>query len=326
MIAKKIQINSFGKAEVMQLVEHELLELNDHEVLIRQTAVGFNYLDLSQRAGHMYKLNLPSGLGHEAAGVIEAVGKGVADFVVGERVAYMNAPIGAYANYRNIPAEKLVKIPDNISDVQAASILFKGLTAQYLVNKTYPAKRGDIVLIHAAAGNVGQILCSWAKSLGAYVIGSVTSEARFDIAKDAGCDMVINQSKEDWHLQLLDNLDGKKVNVVFDSVGKDTFMKSLDCIKKFGTMIIYGASSGPAPAIDPEILNQKGCLYLTRPSVFAHNATTDELRSNAKQLFEAFAAGYIKLNNINQFKLEDIVNVHNEIEARRISGSIVFTP
>lgn len=326
MIANKIQINSFGKAEVMQLVEHELAELNDNEVLIRQTAVGFNYLDLSQRAGHMYKLNLPSGLGHEAAGVIEAVGKGVADFVVGDRVAYMNAPIGSYANYRNIPAEKLVKIPDNISDAQAASILFKGLTAQYLVNKTYPVKSGDIVLIHAAAGNVGQILCSWAKSLGAYVIGSVTSDARFSIAKDAGCDMVIDQSKEDWHIQLLNNLDGNKVNVVFDSVGKDTFLKSLDCIKKFGTMIIYGASSGPAPSIDPEILNQKGCLFLTRPSVFAHNATTDELRSNAKQLFEAFAAGYIKLNNINQFKLEDIVNIHNEIEARKISGSIVFIP
>lgn len=326
MKAKKVQISSFGKPEVMQIIEHDLPELTDDEVLIRQTAIGFNYLDLSQRAGHMYKLNLPSGLGHEAAGVIEAVGSRVTDFRIGERVVYMNAPIGAYADYRNISIEKLVKIPDNITDVQAASILFKGLTAQYLVNKTYPVKCGDIVLIHAAAGNVGQYLCSWAKSLGACVIGTVTSDLRFNVAKDAGCDMVINQSKENWHLELLDKLNGDKVNVVFDSIGKDTFMKSLDCIKKFGTMVIYGASSGPAPAIDPEILNQKGCLYLTRPSVFAHNSAIEDLRANANQLFEAFAKGYIKLNNINQFQLQDIAKIHGEIEARRISGSIVFIP
>lgn len=326
MLAHEIKIEKFGAPDVMQIIARELPLLQPHEVLVRQTVIGFNALDISQRNGHIYKLDLPSGLGHEAAGVIEAVGADVSDLEVGDRVAYMNAPIGAYADFRNIPAEKLVKIPENITDIQAATLLFKGLTAQYLLNRTYKVGPNDIILIHAAAGNVSQIMSRWAKHLGAFVIGTVSSEGKRALALEAGCDVVINLAEENWTEQVLKATNGKKANVVYDSIGNDTFLKSLDCTAKFGTVVIYGALSGPAPLVDPELLNTKGCLFLTRPSVFAHNATTKDLRENARQLFDAIASGVVQLEQVTEFKLSEIVEAHKAVEDRKLAGAIVFIP
>ena len=259
MLAHKIQIDKSGSPDVMQYRTSTLSNLAPNEVLVKQNIIGFNYLDLSQRAGHMYTLDLPSGLGHEAAGIVEAVGSFVLDLKVGDRVVYMNAPIGAYADYRNLPADRMIKIPDEITNMQAATLLFKGLTAQYLVNRTYKVSTNDLVLVHAAAGGVGQILCNWSKARGAVVVGTVTSESKFQTAYAAGCDIVINQSNHNWPDELLKATQGRKANVVYDSIGKDTFLKSLDYTAQFGTVVIYGAISGPAPQIDPELLNQKGC-------------------------------------------------------------------
>lgn len=326
MKAKVVRINKFGPPEVMQIETLELPSLKANEVLLRQTTIGFNFIDISQRSGELYKLPLPSFLGHEAVGVIEAIGNEVKDFSCGDRVVYMNAPIGAYADFRNISADKLVKIPNEITDIQAATLFFKGLTAQYLISKTYKVKPDDMVIIHAAAGGVGQILCKWAKSLGAYVVGTASSEAKCQTALDSGCDIAINYSNDNWSEVLLEVSQGRKANVVYDSVGKDTLLKSMDCLNKFGLLVNYGASSGPAPAIDPELLNKKGCLYLTRPSVFAHNSTPSELRANAQELFNAIKSDIIKMDQVTTFKLDEVVKAHQLVESRAISGAIVFIP
>ena len=244
--ARKVLITEFGAAENMQVVTVELPDPAATEVQIRQTAIGLNFIDIYQRRG-VYPLPLPTGLGHEAAGVVEAVGSAVESFKVGDRVAYMNAGLGAYADYRNVPAEKLVRIPAEVTNEQAAALLFKGMTAQYLLRKTHPVKQGETVLIHAAAGGVGQILCQWAKSLGAFVIGTAGSPEKCAVAKAAGADIAIDYSKETWPQNLLESTGGKKAHVVYDSVGKDTFLKSLDCAAPFGLVVLFGAASGPAP-------------------------------------------------------------------------------
>jgi len=323
--ARKVIINEFGGPEKMQLVTVELPDPGPGEVQVRQTAIGFNFIDIYQRQG-VYPLSLPTGLGHEAAGVVEAVGEGVTQFKPGDRVCYMNAGLGAYADYRNVPAEKLAHIPEGISDEEAAALIFKGLTAQYLLKKTYKVKAGDIVLVHAAAGGVGQILCRWAKGLGAMVIGTASSDEKCAQAKAAGADIVINYSNPDWPDELLKATGGKKANVVYDSVGKDTFLKSLDCAAQFGMVVVFGAASGPAPAIKPELLNKKGCLYLTRPSVFPHNADPAVFRENVADLFAAIAAGLVKANIGARYKLDEIVEVHKAAEARATQGATVIIP
>lgn len=247
-------------------------------------------------------------------------------FKIGDRVVYMNAGLGAYADYHNVPADRLVSIPEGVSDEQAATLFLKGMTAQYLLKKTYPVKPGDIVLIHAAAGGVGQILCQWAKALGASVIGTASSDEKCAIAKKAGADIVINYSKENWSTDLLKATGGKKVNVVYDSVGKDTFLKSLDCLEKFGMLVLFGESSGPAPSINPEILNEKGCLFLTRPSLFTHNTNPFIFRENAADFLEAIQSGMIKSNIGKKFKLDDIVEVHKAAEARKTKGATLIVP
>jgi NADPH:quinone reductase len=321
--AHVVQLTQFGSPDVIGLTTLDLSAPAQGEVQLRQTVIGFNYIDIYQRSGK-YPLPTPSGLGHEAAGVVEAIGDGVNDLKVGDHVVYMNAGIGAYADRRNVAAAKLVKIPANISDEDAAAIFFKAMTAQYLVKKTYAVKKGDIVLVHAAAGGVGQILSSWASALGAKVIGTAGSAAKCDIARAAGCHVAIDYTQADWVQQVLDATEGKKANVVYDSVAQTTFMGSLDCTAPFGMVVLYGAASGPAPAIDPELLNKKGCLFLTRPSVFPHNADPATFRANAADVFNALSSGAIKASIGAKFTLDQIPAAHRAAENRSTTGSIVI--
>ncbi len=323
--ARKVVLKELGSADVIQLIDQEITAPGKDEVQIRQTAIGFNFIDVYQRSG-IYPLELPTGLGHEAAGVVELVGDGVTRFKVGDRVVYMNAGIGAYASHRNVAIDKLVSIPSDVSDEVAAAIFFKAMTAQYLVQKTYKVKAGDVVLIHAAAGGVGQIVAGWAKAMGAFVVGTVGSQAKVAAAKAAGCDAVIDYSKPNWVEEVLKATGGRKANVVYDSVAKDTFLGSLDCAAPFGTVALFGAASGPAPEIQPEILNKKGCLFLTRPSVFPHNATPELLQENARAVFEAIASGAVKVQIGAQFSLEQAAEVHKAAESRKVSGAIVMIP
>lgn len=324
-IARKVLIEEFGSPDNMKIVSAELPAPAAGEVQLKQTAIGLNFIDIYQRKG-VYPLQLPTGLGHEAAGVIEAVGAGVTDFKPGDRVAYMNAGLGAYADYRNVPSDRLVHIPDEVSDENAVALLFKGITAQYLLRKTHEVKKGEIILVHAAAGGVGQILCQWAKALGAFVIGTAGSPEKCAVAKACGADIVIDYSKENWVETLLEATNGKKANVVYDSVGKNTFLKSLDCAAQFGLVVLFGAASGPAPAIDPEILNKKGCLFLTRPSVFPHNNDPAVFQANAAEVFEAIRAGIIKPHIGNKFSLSEIAAAHKAAEARATEGATIIIP
>ena len=323
--ARVVSLSELGSADVIKLIDKELPAPAKGEVQIRQTAIGFNFIDVYQRSG-VYPLEMPTGLGHEAVGVVQALGEGVTGFKIGDRVMYMNAGIGAYASARNVPADKLVPVPDNVSDEVAAAVFFKAMTAQYLVQKTYKVKAGDVVLVHAAAGGVGQILAGWAKALGAFVVGSVGSQAKVAAAKAAGCDAVVDYSKPNWVEEFLKATGGKKANVVYDSVAKDTFLGSLDCAAPFGTVALFGAASGPAPEIQPEILNKKGCLFLTRPSVFPHNATSALLQENARAVFDAIAKGQVKVQIGAQFPLEQAAEAHRAAEGRKVSGAIVLIP
>ena len=323
--ARRVMISAFGAPEVMQIETTELPDPGPDQVRLRQTAIGFNFIDIYQRKG-VYPLPLPTGLGHEAAGVVEAVGTNVSDFRIGDRVAYMHAGIGAYADYRNVAADRLVKIPDGISEEQAAALIFKGLTAQYLLRKTHAVKAGETVLVHAAAGGVGQILCRWAKALGAFVIATAGSQEKCQAAAAVGADVALDYSQGDWPQRLLEATGGRKADVVYDSVGKDTFLKSLDCAAPFGLVVLYGAASGPAPDISPELLNKKGCLFLTRPSVFPHNAEAAVFRANAAELFAAIAAGSVRPNIGARFHLNEIVAAHESAEARKTLGATLILP
>lgn len=323
--ARTVRIEEYGGPEKMSVITVELPPPATGEVQLRQTAIGFNFIDVYQRRG-IYPLPLPTGLGHEAAGIVEAVGPGVDQFRPGDRVVYMNAGVGAYADYRNVPADRLVEIPTGVSDDQAAALLFKGITAQYLLKKTHEVKPGEIILVHAAAGGVGQILCRWAKGLGAFVIGTAGSEDKCAIAREAGCDIAVNYSEDNWPTTLLEATGGKKADVVYDSVGKDTFLKSLDCTAQFGLVVLYGAASGPAPAIEPDLLNKKGCLFLTRPSVFPHNADPAVFRANAAELFDAISSGLVTAHIGAVFTLDNIVAAHTAAESRATEGATVIIP
>lgn len=320
-----VRLNAFGDPSVLQLHEEPIAPPAAGEVQLRQVAIGFNYIDIYQRSGK-YPLPLPTGLGHEAAGVVEYLGPGVTDFQQGDRVIYMGAGIGAYADRRNVDASKLVRIPDSIDELTAVAVFFKAMTAEYLLRRTYPVQAGDIVLVHAAAGGVGQVLSQWAKALGAYVIGTAGSDDKCRIALESGCDRAIDYSDEGWVDRVIAASDGRKAHVVYDSVGRHTFLGSLDCAAQFGTVVIFGAASGPAPAIDPELLNKKGCLFLTRPSVFPHNADTATFRSNADAVFEALRRGWIKPSLAARFPLDKVGDAHRMAERRDNAGSIVIVP
>ncbi|RVU15644.1 quinone oxidoreductase family protein [Methylobacterium oryzihabitans] len=322
---RRVVIREFGAPGVMIVETGDLPEPGTGEVRIRHTAIGFNFIDVYQRKG-IYPLPLPTGLGFEAAGVVEAVGPGVSGFAQGDRVATMNAGVGAYADRRIVPADKLVPLPDSVSDEAAASLLFKGLTAQYLLRRTHAVQAGDLLLVHSAAGGVGQILARWATALGATVVGTTGSPHKREAALAAGCTAVVDITDSDWPKAFLEATGGRKARVVYDAVGKDTLLASLDCAAPFGLVVSYGAASGPAPAVDPEVLNKKGCLFLTRPSVFPHNADPALLRANAADLFDAIARGHVRVDVGRRFALDDIVAAHAAAEAREVVGAIVVTP
>ena len=323
--ARAIRLTTFGEPEVMQLQDIDLPAPAAGEVQLRQTAIGFNYIDVYQRAGK-YPLPSPTGLGHEAAGVVEAVGDGVRDLRVGDRVVYMNAGVGAYASHRNVPAERMALLPANVSDEDAAAVFFKAMRAQFLVKKTHRVQPGDIVVVHAAAGGVGQILSRWCKALGATVIGTAGSAAKCDAARSAGCDAAIDYSQDNWVQQVIAATGGRKARVVYDSVAKHTFMGSLDCTAPFGLVVLYGAASGPVPAFEPELLNKKGCLFLTRPSVFPHNADVATFRHNAADVFEAMASGAVVASIGARFPLARAADAHRLAESRSTAGAIVMQP
>jgi NADPH2:quinone reductase len=323
--ARQVYIDAPGDPLNMQLRTVDLPLPEAGEVQLRQTAIGFNYIDVYQRSGK-YALPLPSGLGHEAAGVVEAVGEGVTQFKPKDRVVYMNAGLGAYADRRNVAAEKLVALPADVSDEDAVAVFFKGMTAQYLLRKTYRVKPGDVVIVHAAAGGVGQILSRWARGLGAHVFGTAGSSEKCRIAQNAGCEACIDYSNSSWVSELLRVMDGRKANVVYDSVARHTFMGSLDCAAPFSTVVLFGAASGPAPNIDPELLNKKGCLFLTRPSVFPHNAVPATFRENAQEVFTAIREGLIQPHIGATFSLDQVVDAHIAAESRATSGAIVLIP
>jgi NADPH2:quinone reductase len=323
--ARVVRLDATGAPEVMKVVSVELPAPASGEVRVAHAAIGFNFIDTYQRSGY-YPIPIPGGLGFEASGTVEAIGPDVRDIAVGDRVAYMNAGVGAYASHRNVPADKLVKLPDAVSFEQAAALIFKGMTAQYLVRRTHRVQSGDIVLVHAAAGGVGQILSRWAKALGATVIGTAGSSEKCAAARAAGCDVAIDYTQDDWPQQVIDATGGKKARVVYDSVGKNTFLHSLDCAAPFGLVVLYGAASGPAPAIEPDLLNKKGCLFLTRPSVFPHNADPATFRKNAGELMEAIVAGVVSVPIGARYALDDVVTAHHDAEARRSTGSILLIP
>jgi NADPH2:quinone reductase len=318
-----IRIHKTGGPEVLTWEEITLGKPGPGEVRLRQTAVGLNFIDTYNRKG-IYPLQLPSGLGGEGAGVVEEVGPGVTDLKAGDRVAYGNAPIGAYAEARLMPADRLVKVPAGVTDQQAAAMMLKGLTAQYLLRQTYRVKPGDTILVHAAAGGVGLIACQWAKHLGATVIGTVGSDAKGKLARDHGCTYVIDYGKEDFVARVAELTQGKKLPVVYDSVGKDTFMKSLDCLAPLGLMVSFGQSSGLVEPFSINILTGKGSLYVTRPTLGHYASTPEKLRAMAKELFDVVASGAVKIEIGQTYPLKDVAQAHRDLEARKTTGSTVL--
>ena len=320
-----IRIHQHGGPEVMKWEAVEVGNPGEKEIRIRHTAIGLNYIDTYHRTG-LYKIPLPSVIGREAAGVVEAVGSAVTDLKVGDRVAYAATPIGSYSEARLMAADRVVKIPAGVSDQQAASIMLKGITAQYLLKRTYPVKAGETILFHAAAGGVGLILCQWAKHLGATVIGTVGSDEKAKLASAHGCDHVINYSTEDFVARVAEITGGKKCAVVYDGVGKDTFMKSLDCLRPRGMMALFGNASGKVELFDLGLLAAKGSLYITRPTADTHIATREDLVATTNDLFDVVARGIVKVEINQTYPLKDAAQSHRDLEARKTTGSTVLLP
>ena len=321
----KIQISEVGGPEVMTPVKVDVAEPGSGEALVRHTAIGLNYIDTYHRTG-LYPVDLPSGLGIEASGVVEAVGPGVTEVGPGDRVVYGGGPVGAYAQARVMPAAPLVPLPDDIDDIQAAAMMIKGLTAQYLLRQTFVVKAGDTVLIHAAAGGVGLLLCQWAAHLGATVIGTVGNDHKSELARAHGCHHTIVYSREDFTQRVRDLTAGKGVPVVYDSVGKATWEGSLDCLKPRGLMVTYGNASGPVPAFEPGVLALKGSLFVTRPTLFSYADTRDRLLAMADELFSVVRSEAVKVSVRQTFPLVEAADAHRALEARQTTGSTVLLP
>ena len=320
-----IRFHQTGGPEVLQWEEVEVPPPAAGEVRVRHHAVGLNYIDTYHRSG-LYPVPLPSGIGLEGAGVVEAVGEGVGDFAPGDRVAYAGGPLGAYAEVRNIPAHRVVKLPDAISFEQGAAMMLQGLTAQYLLRRTYRVEPGDTVLIHAAAGGVGLIACQWAKALGATVIGTVGSDEKARIAHAHGCDHPIVYTRENFAERVREITGGAGVPVVYDSIGKDTFMDSLRCLRPLGMMVLFGAASGPVPPFDLSLLNTMGSLYVTRPGIAAYTAKREDLVAMANELFDVVTSGKVRVEVNQRYLLKDAMQAHLDLEARRTTGSTVLLP
>ena len=295
------------------------------EARVRHTAIGVNFIDTYHRSG-LYKVPLPSGLGTEGAGVVEAVGAGVTDVKPGDRVAYSGGPLGAYSEVRVMPADRLVKLPEGVSERVAATLMLKGLTVQYLFRQTYPLKGGETILFHAAAGGVGSIACQWARALGVTMIGTVGSDDKAALAKANGCAHVIVYTRENFVERVKEITGGKGVPVVYDSIGKDTFPASLDCLSPRGMFVIFGGSSGPVPPFDIMLLAQKGSLYATRPTLFTYAAKRADLLKMADEMFSLVTAGKIKNDARQTYALKDAAQAHRDLEARKTSGATVLLP
>jgi NADPH2:quinone reductase len=322
---RAIRIHETGGPEVMKLEHIELPEPRNNEVQVRHTAIGLNFIDTYHRSG-LYPVSLPSGLGLEAAGVVEAVGAGVKGLKRGDRVAYGVGPVGAYAELKNHPANRLSKIPRGISDEQAAAMMLKGMTARYLLRETYRVKRGETILIHAVAGGVGSIASQWARALGATVIGTVGSDEKAEIARANGVRHVINYRSEDVIARVRDITGGKGVPVVYDGVGQATLMTSLDCLRPRGLLVSFGNASGPVKALDTLWLSQRGSLYVTRPTLMTYVADDKDLQETAKDLFEVVKSGKVKIPVNQRYRLEDAVQAHRDLESRLTTGTTILLP
>jgi len=321
-----IRFHKTGGPEVLQWEDVNVPAPGPGEIQIRHKAVGLNYIDTYHRTG-LYPLPLPSGIGLEAAGVVEQVGTGVTEFKAGDRVAYCNGPIGAYAEVKNHPAERCVKVPEGISFEQAACMMLQGLTVQYLLRRMLRVPQsGETVLWHAAAGGVGLIACQWARAIGVNVIGTVSSEEKAKLAKENGCTHTVNYTKEDFVARVNEITGGKKVPIVYDGVGKDTFMKSLDCLQGRGLMVSFGNASGPVGPTDLGILSAKGSLYVTRPTLMGYVAKRDELVAAAEELFDLVLSGKVKINPRQTYALKDAAQAHRDLEGRKTTGSTVLVP
>jgi NADPH2:quinone reductase len=319
-----IRAHQTGGPDVLQWEEVSVGDPGPGEVRVRNTAVGLNFIDTYHRSG-LYPMPMPLTLGSEGAGVVEALGPKVKGLKVGDRVAYAQ-PIGAYAEVLIRPVARLVKIPAGISDQMAAAMMLKGMTAWYLIRRTYKVKKGDTILVHAAAGGVGQILCQWGKHLGATVIGTVGSDAKASIAKKAGCKHVIVAEREKVSQRVRDLTKGRGVPVVYDGIGKETFMDSLDCLSPLGVMASFGNASGAVPPVNIGILAQKGSLFLTRPTLVNYTSTRDDLETAARELFSVVKKGAVKISINQTYPLRDAAQAHRDLEGRKTTGSTVLLP
>ncbi|MBI1237946.1 MAG: NADPH:quinone reductase [Alphaproteobacteria bacterium] len=322
---KAIRIEKTGGPEVMRLAEIDLPAPAKGQIQVRHGACGINFIDTYQRTG-LYPVALPSGLGLEAAGTVTAVGEGVTRLKAGDRIGYCTGPVGAYSQAANVPADRVVKLPGGIADDIAASILLKGMTAQYLLRRTYDVKKGETILFHAAAGGVGQIACQWARHLGATVIGTVGSKGKIATAKANGCEHVIVSSEEDTAKRVREITGGKGVPVAYDGVGKDTVLASLDSLAVRGLWVTFGNASGPVPPFEPALLSQKGSLYMTRPTLFHYTMTAEELQETADDLFAVITSGAVKIAPPTHYPLGDAAKAHGDLEGRRTTGSLVLIP
>src|SRR6266542_82542 len=322
---KAIRIQQQGGPEVLKWEDVQVGDPGPGEARVRHKACGLNFLDVYQRSG-LYKIALPSGMGNEGAGVVEAVGAGVTQVKAGDRVAYAGGAPGAYSEARTMPADRLVVLPEGISFETAAAMMLKGMTAQYLLRRTYKVQSGETILFHATAGGVGLIACQWLKALGATVIGTAGSEEKCALARAHGADHCINYRKENFVERVKALTGGKGVPVVYDSVGKDTFTGSLDCLQPRGLMVSFGNSSGAVPPFELVVLSQKGSLYITRPTLVTHTSKREDLVATANDLFSVVASGAVKIAVNQKYALKDAVKAHHDLEGRKTTGASVLTP
>ena len=325
-MAKRIQFQAHGGPEVLEFVDYTPAEPGPQQVRVRNQAIGLNFIDTYYRSG-LYPLpELPSGLGNEGAGVVDAIGSDVHNVKVGDRVAYGTGPLGAYSELHVLPAANVVKLPDDISYEEAAAVMLKGFTVQYLLRQTYELKGGETILFHAAAGGVGSIACQWAKALGVKLIGTVSSPKKAALAKKLGAWATIDYSHEDVVQRVLELTDGKKCPVVYDGVGKDTWLTSLDCLSPRGLMVSFGNASGAVTGVNLGILSQKGSLYVTRPTLASYANTPENLQKMADELFEMIRSDNITVDISQRFALKDAAKAQTELSARRTTGSTILVP
>lgn len=325
MKSKAIRLNEYGGPEVLSYETIELPEPGPGEARVRHTAIGLNFIDTYHRTG-LYPMDFPAGLGTEAAGVVDAVGPDVDDIRPGNRIVYTGMPPGAYAEYRNYAADKLAKIPDGVTDEQAAAAFLKGLTAWYLLHRSYPVNPGDSVLLYAAAGGVGLIAAQWAKHLGATVIGVVSTDAKAKLARENGCDHIVMADEDDIAGAVRDLTGGEGVAAVYDSIGKDTFMTSLDCLRPHGVMVTFGNASGPVEPFAPAELAKRHSLFVTRPVLFDFIATRDDLTAAADALFDVIASGAVNVTINQRYPLAEAAQAHRDLEGRKTTGSTILVP